>query len=143
MSWRLFLAWLTAPMVGIVALSVGMGIAGFLTGEEDALLAWTAVGSQWLFFFGAPAAYGLELLVGLPTYRRLQRAERLRPRYVLPIAAALGLVALPVSWAFLFGTLSLGELLFTAPLGAAGGFIGGAWFWFLGRAVFPTRKRPA
>lgn len=130
---RFVLAWLTAPPVGIVALAAALGLLLVLQGELEAGELATSVirASGFLLLFGAPGAYLMELLIGLPSYGWLRRRGGIRPGPVLLIAGLTGALAFTLQWALVWGGGSAAGLALELLFGAVGGMVAGLWFWLV------------
>jgi hypothetical protein len=128
---RLILAALLAPLIAILA--VVLLIAALVAGIGG--LAWSEVpqgaASLSVFFllFGAPGAYLLEGVVGVPAYYWLTATGRFRLSWVVLCATGAGAIAFSIPWAFAFSNWRPLDFLAYVAIGAAGGAVGGVAFW--------------
>ena len=141
-SLRLIVAALLAPLIAIA--TVALLMSTYLAGGGGT--GWTDVPryAGWFSFvlilFGAPSAYLLEGLIGVPAFFWLSATGRLRAPWVVLFAAAAGALAFPLQWAIAFGGWRLGDILLTTAFGATGGSVGGIAFWGIAYAAGGDRR---
>ena len=124
-------AFLVAPLIGPVALALGVGVAAMLDGSTSPRYAIDTAGVLALpfFIFGFPFAYAVGLVVGLPSYWLLKRHDRLQLIPILAITGGLGPIALLAAASFWTGDAAPRILLFLA---VTAGMAVGLTFWLLG-----------
>jgi hypothetical protein len=132
-STRVIAAAILSPLVGILALALIMGAGAALLnyGPWSEAVPGMLHASFFLALFGAPGAYLLEALVGVPAYSWLTHRGRLRPVWVIACGACAGTISFGVPFAAAFGVRQPTEVLALFLLGAAGGAVGGATFWLI------------
>lgn len=123
---HVLLAFAVAPVVALLvltaALAVGLALESGATAIVVRDLPWSTF---YVLIVGLPVAYALELVVGIPLYRRRDRELRMRRWHVIAIATLVGAVVLPLAWAMLVpGAL----VLLMAAYGALTGLVAGATF---------------
>jgi hypothetical protein len=128
---RLGLAWLTTPLVAILALT-GIASGYAVMSGELRLREWLGASGHALFFltlFGAPIAYLIELLIGFPTYVLMRRHGGVRLAGVLGasvFAGMLGLALLVIGRSWQSGDTA------AVIIGGGGcGSVAGLWFWWV------------
>jgi hypothetical protein len=138
MRTRTLIAGLTAPIIGITAAFIVLGL--WASNPDDSLTRTASSITSWLgpfLLFGVPVVYLLEAALGIPLYRWMLRRNAVTIVPVLLTATATGLLALFLPLIFLGGEWSL-ETLSLSLLGAVGGLVTAVWFWIVsgwGRTV--------
>lgn len=127
-KFRLILASLTAPVVGIAVMvglmSLTTVVGGRFTISEA--VAGTRYALFYFLLFGLPVAYLVEAVVGIPAYRWLKRWDRLCLLPVTAVATTVGFLG--VGW---WGCGSASDLFLTCVLGIAMGAACGVSFWLV------------
>jgi hypothetical protein len=137
---RFVAALVTAPVVGIAALTLGAGLVLAAAGEYGVAPAGFVHAFRFLLLFGAPAAYLAEVVVALPLFRYLNRRRLLRPLRVIGAAALVGGLVFTLTWSAFWGAWRLDFAASGMALGAWAGCVGGAWFWMVAFAGAPSAR---
>ena len=119
-------AFVIAPIVALLVLTAALSISLALeSGAAAIVVRDLPMSTLYVLIVGLPVAYALELAVGVPLYRRRDRAIRMRRWHVVTIATLLGAVVMPIAWALLVP----GQIVWVmAAYGALTGLVGGATF---------------
>lgn len=123
---HLLLAFAVAPVVALLVLTVVLAVSLALESGASAIivrdLPWSTF---YVLIVGLPVAYLLELVVGIPLYRRRDRALRMRRWHVVAISTVVGSLVMPVAWAMLVP----GQVVWLmSGYGALTGLVAGATF---------------
>ena len=137
---RVGLAFLLAPLAALSVIWASLYVIAWV-GETKPLPAGAAAFSLSLvLLFGAPVAYVVAGVAGLPLVLWLQRRGQLRLPLLLAVGAGAGAVAFGVCWAVIWGGIKLPDLP-VAVIGAAAGCLAALVFWII--AVRQPASRPA
>ncbi|HET9455502.1 MAG TPA: hypothetical protein VFO66_14555 [Gemmatimonadaceae bacterium] len=119
-------AFVVAPIVALLVLTAALSVSLALESGASAIVVRDLpMSTLYVLIVGLPVAYALELAVGVPLYRRRDRAGRMRRWHVVAIATLLGAVVMPIAWALLVP----GQFVWLmAAYGALTGLVGGATF---------------
>lgn len=123
---HVLLAFVVAPVVALLVLTGALAVSLALESGASAIvvrdLPWSAL---YVLVVGLPVAYALELLVGLPLYRRHDRALRMRRWHVVAISTLVGAIVMPLAWAMLVP----GQVVWLmSAFGALTGLVAGGTF---------------
>lgn len=119
-------AFVVAPIVALLVLTGALSVSLALESGATAIVVRDLpMSTLYVLIVGLPVAYTLELAVGLPLYRRRDRAGRMRRWHVVAIATLLGAIVMPIAWALLVPGQFVGVM---AAYGALTGLVGGATF---------------
>jgi hypothetical protein len=123
---HLLLAFAVAPVVALLVLTAAVAVSlAIETGATAIVVRDLPWSTFYVLIVGLPVAYALELLVGIPLYRRRDRALRMRRWHVVAIATLVGTVAMPIGWAMLVP----GQVVWLmSAYGALTGLVAGATF---------------
>jgi hypothetical protein len=128
---RLALAAVVAPLVSVIIPALLIVIRAVLTLDLSPMetLALTQHSVFSFLLVGAPFAYLVAALAGVPAYLMLRRSDRLTAGWVIGIATVCGTVSMPIIWQWYTNGQSN---WMTLLLGSAAGFVAGALFWGIG-----------
>lgn len=137
-SHPLILAALVAPLVAVLVV-YAVGLLTFLIlGAESVPLGAPLHVAFFTFLFGAPIAYVVEGMVGIPAYRWFQARGRFSAAPIVLIGTVTGAVGVPLIWAAFWGRAGLGwsHALFGAVAGGTAALV----FWLV---AFGRRRHAA
>jgi hypothetical protein len=136
---RVGLAYLLAPLAALLVIWVSMYVFASV-GEPKPLPSGAAAFSLSLvLLFGAPVAYSVAAIAGLPLVRWLQRRGQLRLATLITLGASAGAIAFGACWAVIW-SMRLPEFPIVL-VGAAAGSLAALVFWII--AVRQPASRPA
>lgn len=128
---RLALAAVVAPLLGVIIPALLIVVRAVLRLDLSPMETLALIQHTVFSFLlvGAPFAYLVAALAGVPAYLILRRSDRLTASWVIGIATVCGTVSMPIIWQW----YTNGQANWMTPLlGSAAGFVAGALFWDIG-----------